>query len=75
MTSYIESGTGALDGAAALGVAYVEDAFAMPADDSAAQQREVAADTEAGAAAAAVPGRGESGRLGSMKSDSPKGVA
>ena len=75
MPSDMDDEAGAVDGNAALGVAEADDAYAMPADDGAAQPREVAADTEVGAALAAVPARGGATRVGSIQSDSPKGVA
>ena len=68
----IETGTSAVYCDAALFVADADDVYAMPADDGSAQSLEAAADAKAGAAAAAVPARGRSARVGSIQSDSPR---
>ena len=73
--SGVEAGTGAVDGDGTLAVSDADYASAMPADDGAAQSRWVSPDTEAGAAATAVPVRGGSAGMGSIQSDSLKGVA
>ena len=65
----------AVDGNAALDGDDADAADAIPAEYDVAQPREVAADTEVAVAAAAVPARGGSTRVGSIQSDSPKGAA
>ena len=66
MPSDMDDETGTFDDDAALGVAGAYDAYALPANDGAVKQREVAADTAVGAAAAAMPAREGSTRVGSI---------
>ena len=75
MPTDMDDEAGAVDGDAAVDADEADTADAMPTEEGVAPPREVAADTGVAIAAAAMPARGGSTRVGSIQSYSPKGVA
>ena len=87
MPSGVEAEVGATDGAAALDLAdaadaveavyavAVGDASMLPTDDGVVPARGAATDAARSVAEVTAPVRGRSARVGSIQSDSPKGVA